>query len=179
MGYHTPQEWGWSLSCTGVTGDFAPLLNTAAGRGAKADMIDNSPHWLEGWTLPLAFGMMHGILGQDFWSRACQRQFLSPPPVVVGGGCMSTVTSSSAIRSQCGPVSKCLVAQTPKDSWSWTVTGDQPSHLCLWYFWVGKEVPGTTLKWAGRGWQGGFSLGVLEGMGFETETYHCFQRPCW
>ena len=35
----------------------------------------------------------------------------------------------------------------------------------------GKESQ-TGLVWTGSGWQGYFSLDILEGMGFETET--CF-----
>ena len=60
-----PQQWGRGLSCTGVTGDHTLLLNMAAGRGTKANMANTGIHWLEGWTLPLAFGML-GILGEDF-----------------------------------------------------------------------------------------------------------------
>ena len=39
------------------TGDFAPLLTMEPGRGAKANMADSGPHYLESWTFPLAFGM--------------------------------------------------------------------------------------------------------------------------
>ena len=60
-----PGKWGRGLSCICVTGAFAPLLIMEAGRGEKANMVYTGPHWLEGWTLPLAFGM-HGILGKNF-----------------------------------------------------------------------------------------------------------------
>lgn len=48
-----------------VTRDLVPLLNQAAGKGAKANMASTGPHWLESWTLPLAFGT-RGVLGGDF-----------------------------------------------------------------------------------------------------------------
>ena len=55
-----------SLYSKGKTGNFAPLLNVAAGRGAKGNMDNIGPHWLESQTLPLASGA-HGILEEDFF----------------------------------------------------------------------------------------------------------------
>lgn len=157
-----------------MTGDFAPLLNMVAKRGAKADMADTGPHWLKDWTLLLALAFM------GFWERAFENEctgkqkgsWFFPLPLVGG---MSTVTSRPTKGGQHGPVSGGLKAQTLKDVWSWAATGDQLSHQYLWYFWMGKEVPGATLNWTGRRWQGDFSLGVLEELNFEAETSHYFK----
>ena len=113
-----------------------------------------------------------------FWERTLdvectgkqKRQLVLSPPRD-GRVCINS--------DQCRPVSGGLGTQTPKDAWSWTETGDQLNHLRSWYLWMGDKVPGATLNWAGRGWQGDFSLGVLEGTGFEAETCCYFQRPWW
>ena len=36
-------------------------------------MANTGLHWLESWTLPLAFGA-HGILGEDFYMECARRQ---------------------------------------------------------------------------------------------------------
>ena len=178
MGGTPWQKWGRGSSCACVTGDFSSMLNMTAGRGEKANMTDTGPHCLKGWTLPLAFGT-HGILEEDFWNRVPQEAksqlVLSPLP---SGG---HVDSRCEACQQC-PGQACEQrppTQTLKDGWTWTASGDQLSHLHLWYFGVGKEVPGATWNWADRGKQDDFSLGILEETGFAAEAFHYFQRPWW
>ena len=69
MGHICPRKWGKGLSCACVTGDSAPhpqeIAKYGSCKGGKGMQADTGPHWLEGWTLLLAFGM-HGILGEDF-----------------------------------------------------------------------------------------------------------------
>ena len=60
----------------------------------------------------------------------------------------------------------------PDSKWK---TAKPPTFLTGTCLWLGEEVPGATLNWAGRGWQGDFLLGVLEVTGFEAETYHYFK----
>ena len=149
---------------------LCPLAELGGWGGrAETNMDDTGPPW---WRLDTATAFcLHRILGQDYWKRASESKksvgsFPSP-----AGDCVSS--------GQCGPVSGAWWAQTPKDAWRWTATGDQLSHLHLWYFWVGKEVSDATLNWASRGGQGDFSLGALEETGLEAEIYYYVQRPWW
>ena len=78
-------------------GDFAPLINTTARRGAKANMVDTGPHWLECWTLPLALSA-HGILGEDFWNvRKQKRQLVLSSPR--RGGCPLSPTGLPTVAN--------------------------------------------------------------------------------
>ena len=168
-------------------GEHSPLRN---GGGVELSMCDwrlcpRAKHGGQkrgkgkrGWHWPSLVGRLdtssgfwvHGILGEDFKNRVCwkaKRQSVLFPPLGRGG----------ANGRQGRPVSGGLGTQTLKDAWSWAATGDQLSHSHSWHFWVGEEVPGTTMNWTGRGWQGDFSSGVLEGASFEAQTCHYFQRP--
>ena len=114
--------------------------------------------------------------GGDVWNRACwkAKRPLVPTPTVGG---MSTVTCHPASSGLCGPVSGSLGAQLWKDAWSRTVTGDQLSHLCSWYFWVGKER-GSWLNFE-LSWQrvpGWFFFGCLRGDGLWGKSLPLFPK---
>ena len=63
-----PRKWGRGLSCTCLTGDFAPLLTMVVGRGEKANIADTGLHWLEGWALPLPLTRV------GFWERTFETE---------------------------------------------------------------------------------------------------------
>lgn len=86
--------WDWRVRWCGAE------LNVEARKEATANIADLGPHWLEGWTLPLAL-RMQGILGKDFeleffpGERKLQ-VVLSPPPA---GGVPSIVSRPPTVVS--------------------------------------------------------------------------------
>ena len=153
-----PQKPGRDMSCACVTGDLVPLLNMVTGGGAKANMVDTGPHQSEGRTLPLAFSM-HGILGQDFGSPVCReaKRLLvlshSPGRGYVNGqqwACQWWPVQAYERRPGGTDSERCLKLDSEQRP-------AKPPMLKILL--VGKEVPGATLNWAGRGSQCDLSLG--------------------